>query len=247
MTAVTTGYDEHKLRVIAPSVGGAFGSKLDVYAEELIAVALARKLGVPVRWTEDRSENAVATVQGRGQIQDIELAADADGKITAVRVHLLVDMGAYLQLVTPGIPLLGAFLYHGAYDIPLYSFECTGVFTNKTPTDAYRGAGRPGSHLRHRARHRGARRQGGRQPRRDPPPQLHQARAVPVHVVGRAVVRLRRLRDGTRSGARSHRLRRRSARTRPTGGRPAPRSTSVSACRRTSRCAASRRPVSSRR
>ncbi len=143
MTAVTTGIDEHKLRVIAPSVGGGFGSKLDVYAEELIAVAIARKLGVPVRWTEDRSENAVATVQGRGQIQDIELAADADGKITAVRVELLADMGAYLQLVTPGIPLLGAFLYHGAYDIPLYSFECTGIFTNKTPTDAYRGAGRP--------------------------------------------------------------------------------------------------------
>jgi len=143
MTAVTTGVPEHKIRVVAPAVGGAFGSKLEVYAEELIAVAVARRLGVPVRWTEERTENAVATVHGRAQIQDMELAADADGKITAVRVKLLADMGAYLQLVTPGIPLLGAFLYHGAYDIPLYSFECTGVFTNKTPTDAYRGAGRP--------------------------------------------------------------------------------------------------------
>ncbi|MGH9245587.1 MAG: xanthine dehydrogenase family protein molybdopterin-binding subunit [Acidimicrobiales bacterium] len=143
MLGLTAGINEQKIRVIAPAVGGGFGSKLNVYAEELIALALARQLGVPCRWTEDRSENAVATIQGRGQIQDIELAADADGKVTAVRVKLLCDMGAYLQLVTPGIPLLGAFLYHGVYDIPNYSFECTSVFTNKTPTDAYRGAGRP--------------------------------------------------------------------------------------------------------
>jgi aerobic carbon-monoxide dehydrogenase large subunit len=143
MITATCGVPESKVRVIAPSVGGAFGSKLNVYAEELIAVALARRLGVPTRWTEGRSENAVATIQGRGQVQDIELAADAEGKITAVRVKLLADMGAYMQLVTPGIPLLGAFLYGGVYDIPAYSFECTGVFTTKTPTDAYRGAGRP--------------------------------------------------------------------------------------------------------
>jgi carbon-monoxide dehydrogenase large subunit len=143
MVGVTLGIPEQKIRVIAPAVGGGFGSKLDVYAEELIAVALSRRLGVPTRWNEDRSENAVATIQGRGQIQDIELAADADGKVSAVRVKLLADMGAYLQLVTPGIPLLGGFLYHGVYDIPNYSFECTGVFTTKTPTDAYRGAGRP--------------------------------------------------------------------------------------------------------
>ncbi len=143
MLAATAGVPEHKLRVIAPSVGGGFGSKLDVYAEELITLAVARQLRVPARWNEGRSENAHATIQGRGQIQDMELAADADGKVTAVRVHLLADMGAYLQLVTPGIPLLGAFLYHGLYDVPAYSFTCTSVFTNKTPTDAYRGAGRP--------------------------------------------------------------------------------------------------------
>ncbi|MCU1372918.1 MAG: Carbon-monoxide dehydrogenase (acceptor) [Actinomycetia bacterium] len=143
MVGLTLGIPEQKIRVIAPAVGGGFGSKLDVYAEELIAVALARRFGGPMRWTAERRENAVATIQGRGQVQDIELAADADGKVTAVRVRLLADMGAYLQLVTPGIPLLGAFLYHGVYDIPNYSFECTGVFTTKTPTDAYRGAGRP--------------------------------------------------------------------------------------------------------
>ncbi len=143
MIAATCGVPEQKLRVVAPSVGGAFGSKLNVYAEELIAVALARRLGTATRWTEGRSENAVATIQGRGQLQHMELAADADGKVTAVRARLTADMGAYMQLVTPGIPLLGAFLYHGVYDVPAYHFECTGVFTNCTPTDAYRGAGRP--------------------------------------------------------------------------------------------------------
>ena len=85
----------------------------------------------------------MATIQGRGQIQNIELAATAEGKITGVRVKLLADMGGYLQLITPGIPLLGGFIYGGVYDIPTFGFTCTGVFTTKTPTDAYRGAGRP--------------------------------------------------------------------------------------------------------
>ncbi|MGH9015594.1 MAG: xanthine dehydrogenase family protein molybdopterin-binding subunit [Acidimicrobiia bacterium] len=143
MLGITLGIPEQKLRVAVPSVGGGFGSKLNVYAEEALCLALARRLRRPVRWTEERTENAQATVQGRGQIQDIELAAGAEGRITAVRVRLVADMGAYLQLVTPGIPLLGAFLYHGVYDVPAYSFTCTGVFTNCTPTDAYRGAGRP--------------------------------------------------------------------------------------------------------
>jgi carbon-monoxide dehydrogenase large subunit len=143
MLSLVTGIPETMLRVVAPKVGGGFGSKLDVYAEELLCLALARKFGVPVRYTETRSEATVATIHGRGQIQKIELAADSNGKVTAVRVDLLADMGAYLQLVTPGIPLLGAFLYHGVYDIENYSFRCTGLFTNKTPTDAYRGAGRP--------------------------------------------------------------------------------------------------------
>ncbi len=144
MTAITLGIPEHQMRVVAPAVGGGFGAKLNVYAEELLCVALARKHGVPVRWNEGRSENAVATIHGRGQIQHIELAADADGRLTAVRVRLTADMGAYLQLVTPGIPLLGAFLYAGVYELPkAYDFSCTSVFTTMTPTDAYRGAGRP--------------------------------------------------------------------------------------------------------
>lgn len=144
MAAITLGLPEHQVRVVAPAVGGGFGSKLNVYAEELLCVALARRHGVPVRWNETRSENALATIHGRGQIQHIDLAADAEGKLTAVRVRLLADMGAYLQLVTPGIPLLGAFLYAGVYRLPAaYDFECTSVFTTMTPTDAYRGAGRP--------------------------------------------------------------------------------------------------------
>ena len=144
MIAVTLGVPEHQLRVVAPAVGGGFGAKLDVYAEELLCVALSRKHGVPVRWNETRSENSVATIQGRGQIQHVELAADSAGKLTAIRVRLTADMGAYLQLITPGIPILGAFLYAGVFDLPkAYDCSCTGVFTNLTPTDAYRGAGRP--------------------------------------------------------------------------------------------------------
>jgi len=143
MLAITTGIAETSIRVIAPAVGGGFGSKLNVYAEEVLSLVLARRLRKPIRWIETRSEGTQATIQGRGQIQDIDLAADENGRITGVKVSLLADMGAYLQLVTPGIPLLGAFLYGGVYDIPVYSFACTSVFTNMTPTDAYRGAGRP--------------------------------------------------------------------------------------------------------
>jgi carbon-monoxide dehydrogenase large subunit len=141
--ALVLGIPEAKIRVIAPDVGGAFGSKLDVYAEDMIAVPVARHLGRPVKWVEERSEACLATIHGRDVVQRIELAATAEGKITAVRVRLTAAMGAYLQAVTPGIPLLGAWLYGGAYDPAAYDFECTGVFTTATPTDAYRGAGRP--------------------------------------------------------------------------------------------------------
>ncbi|HST26016.1 MAG TPA: molybdopterin cofactor-binding domain-containing protein [Gaiellaceae bacterium] len=137
------GVPEAKIRVIAPDVGGGFGSKLDVYAEDVIVIAIARKLGRPVKWTEERSEGNLATIHGRDVIQEIELAATAEGKLTGVRVHLTAAMGAYLQAVTPGVPLLGAWLYAGCYSVEAYDFHCTGVFTNTTPTDAYRGAGRP--------------------------------------------------------------------------------------------------------
>jgi len=143
MLAVVTGIGEHQLRIIAPDVGGGFGSKLQVTAEEVLALLLARKLGRPVKWTESRSEGNVAVHHGRDQIQRIRIAADADGRIRGLDVDLLADMGAYLMLVTPGVPLLGAFMFNAIYKMDAYRFSCTGVFTNKTPTDAYRGAGRP--------------------------------------------------------------------------------------------------------
>jgi carbon-monoxide dehydrogenase large subunit len=124
-------------------VGGGFGSKLNVYAEEVIALVVAKRLGRPVKWTESRSEGFQATIHGRDQIQDIEIAATRDGTILGLSVDLKADMGAYLQLVTPGIPILGAFMFNSIYKMEGYRFRCTGVFTNKTPTDAYRGAGRP--------------------------------------------------------------------------------------------------------
>ena len=140
--ALMCGVPENELRVVAPDVGGGFGSKLNVYAEEALALALVRRLGVPVKWVEDRSENHLATIHGRGQVQYVELAAKSDGEILGMKVKLLADMGAYLQLLTPGIAVLGAYTYPGLYSFGAYSFECTGVFTNLTPTDAYRGAGR---------------------------------------------------------------------------------------------------------
>ena len=143
MLALVTGIPEHKLRVIAPDVGGGFGSKLQVTGEEVLALLLARKLGRPVKWTESRSEGNVAVHHGRDQIQRVRIAADADGRIRGLDVDLLADMGAYLMLVTPGVPLLGAFMFNAIYKMDAYRFSCTGVFTSKTPTDAYRGAGRP--------------------------------------------------------------------------------------------------------
>jgi aerobic carbon-monoxide dehydrogenase large subunit len=137
------GIPESKIRVIAPDVGGGFGSKLDVYAEEALAIALARRLGRPVKWTEERSEGYVATIHGRDVVHELTFAATKDGAITTVKSEAWCAMGAYLQLVTPGIPLLGAWIYSGPYEIPNYSVTFTGVFTNTTPTDAYRGAGRP--------------------------------------------------------------------------------------------------------
>jgi carbon-monoxide dehydrogenase large subunit len=141
--SLTCGIPETKLRVIAPDVGGGFGSKLNVYAEEALALVLARRVGKPVKWIEERSEAYLATIHGRDHWQEIELAADEDGKIRGVRVRLTVGLGAYLQLVTAGTPILGAWVYGGAYDVEAYDFECVGVFTTATPTDAYRGAGRP--------------------------------------------------------------------------------------------------------
>src|SRR5829696_2436126 len=143
MLAMITGVPEHKLRVIAPDVGGGFGGKLQVTPEEVITLLVARRLGKPVKWTETRSESLMTAHHGRDQIQHVDIAADREGNVKGLRVRLLADMGAYLRLITPGVPALGAFMFPAIYKFPAYRFECDGVFTNKVPTDAYRGAGRP--------------------------------------------------------------------------------------------------------
>jgi len=141
--AATTGIPEARLRVIAPDVGGGFGGKVQVYAEEALCLGLARRLGRPVKWIEERSEGHLAVHGARDMVQYVELAASAEGRIEALRVRLFAAMGAYLGLGTPSIPLLGASIYTGCYDIQNFDCEVVGVFTHTTMTDAYRGAGRP--------------------------------------------------------------------------------------------------------
>lgn len=143
MLALTLGIPEHKVRVIAPDVGGGFGGKLQVTPEEVITTLVAMKLGKPAKYTESRSESLMSAHHGRDQIQDITITAKRDGTVTGLDVHLYADMGAYLRLVSPGVPVLGAFMFNSIYKFAAYRFVCEGVFTNKTPTDAYRGAGRP--------------------------------------------------------------------------------------------------------
>ena len=140
--ALTIGHPEHKTRIIAPEVGGGFGAKLNVYAEEVIVAYASRKTGRPVKWVETRSESMLATIHGRGQVSYVESAATRDGKLLAVRATLYQDIGAYQQLLTPVIGLLTQVMVSGPYNIKS-NCRLLSVFTNKTPTDAYRGAGRP--------------------------------------------------------------------------------------------------------
>jgi carbon-monoxide dehydrogenase large subunit len=141
--AATTGVPESKIRVIAPDVGGGFGGKLQTTPEEWIAWAVARRLGRPVKYTETRSESLVSAHHGRDQWQKLTLAAQKDGTVTGLKVELLADLGAYVSLVGGGVPVLGAFMFNAIYKFPAYQFNCQTVLTNKTWTDAYRGAGRP--------------------------------------------------------------------------------------------------------
>ncbi|MEE8075159.1 MAG: xanthine dehydrogenase family protein molybdopterin-binding subunit [Candidatus Binatia bacterium] len=134
---------ENRVRVIAPEVGGGFGSKLNVYAEEALVAYLSQKLNRPVKWIEERRENIQATIHGRGQVGEVEVAVKKDGTILGLRYRAIADIGAYHQLLTPGIPPLTGLMLSGAYKIPCISMEVTGVFTNKMSTDAYRGSGRP--------------------------------------------------------------------------------------------------------
>ena len=136
-------FPEQLVRVIAPEVGGGFGSKLNVYPEEAVVAYLATQLRKPVKWIEKRSEGFTTTIHGRDQVDYVDMAVKNDGTITALRAKLLANMGAYHQLLTPIIPVLTYLMMSGAYKIPNIKLELIGVFTNKMATDAYRGAGRP--------------------------------------------------------------------------------------------------------
>jgi aerobic carbon-monoxide dehydrogenase large subunit len=137
------GIPEDKLRVIAPDVGGGFGAKLQVYPEEALVLALAKRLGRPVKWTETRSEHMMTSHHGRDQINHVTLTAKRDGTVTGCRCRIVADLGAYQLLLTPFIPELGFPVMGGCYKIPSIDLHFTGVFTNKMCTDAIRGAGRP--------------------------------------------------------------------------------------------------------
>ena len=144
LSCVVTGVPEHKIRVIAPEVGGGFGSKIPYYPDEAITSFCAMKLGVPVKWTETRSENYLITTQGRDHVEEVEMAATSDGVITGLRTTVYAGLGAYLSTASPGIPtILHGLMYSGPYNIPNISGTVYGVFNNGTPVDAYRGAGRP--------------------------------------------------------------------------------------------------------
>jgi carbon-monoxide dehydrogenase large subunit len=141
--ALLLGMSEERVRVIAPEVGGGFGAKLQVYGEEVLAAWASRKTGRPIKWIETRSENMAVTHQGRDQIAYTKMGAKRDGTVTAWHVRIIADFGAYNMLLTPLIPSLGAFVMGGVYKIPAVQTDIVGVFTNKCPTDAIRGAGRP--------------------------------------------------------------------------------------------------------
>jgi carbon-monoxide dehydrogenase large subunit len=135
---------EHRIRVIAPEVGGGFGSKIPAYADEALVSFAAIDLGRPVKWTEDRSENYKVTIHGRDHIEHVEMCGTKDGRITGLRTTVYAGLGAYASTAAPGIPtILHGLVYSGAYTIPNIHGTVYGVYTSGAPVDAYRGAGRP--------------------------------------------------------------------------------------------------------
>ena len=140
----TISRQEHKLRVIAPDVGGGFGSKIFIYPEEMVALWASKKTGRPVKWTCDRTEAFLTDAHGRDHLTKAEMAFDKDNKITGLRVKTYANLGAYMSLFSSSVPTyLYATLLSGQYNIPNIFAEVISVYTNTTPVDAYRGAGRP--------------------------------------------------------------------------------------------------------
>ncbi len=144
MGAFVLGLPESRLRIIAPDVGGGFGSKIFLYPEDVALTWASKKIGRPVKWTADRSESFLTDAHGRDHVTRAELALDADGKFLAMRVHTTANMGAYLSTFASSVPtILYATLLAGQYATPAIYAEVQSVFTNTAPVDAYRGAGRP--------------------------------------------------------------------------------------------------------
>ena len=142
--SLVTGVPEDRLRVVAPEVGGGFGSKIPQIQGDFITVFCSMKLGRPVKWIETRSENYQGTTHGRDHVQDVELAATKDGRILGLRCTVWAGMGAYLSTAAPGIPtILHGLMLSGPYTVPAVKADVYGVYTNTTPVEAYRGAGRP--------------------------------------------------------------------------------------------------------
>src|SRR5438552_14213952 len=131
------------MRSIAPEIVGGFGSKLNLYAEEALCSHLAMRLGAPVKWIENRRENASATIHGRDQVGEYEVAVKKDGTLLAIKARTIADIGSYLQLNTPAIPTLTGLMLTGCYKAKAMRMDLTAVYTHKMCTDAYRGAGRP--------------------------------------------------------------------------------------------------------
>src|SRR5438093_1875168 len=144
MTAFVLGLPENKVRVVAPDVGGGFGSKIYLYPEDVVVTWAAKQLNRPVKWTAERTESFVSDAHGRDHVTTAELALDRDGKFLAMRVRTTANLGAYLSTFASCIPtILHATLLAGQYKTPVIHCEVTAVFTNTAPVDAYRGAGRP--------------------------------------------------------------------------------------------------------
>jgi carbon-monoxide dehydrogenase large subunit len=143
LVAQMLGLEENRVRVVTPEVGGGFGSKLNVYAEEALMGFIARQINKPVKWIESRRENFLSTIHGRGHVDYYEVAAKRDGTILGIKLKIIQDLGAYHQLLTPAIPTLSVLMMPGLYKTRNVRADIIGVFTNCMPTDAYRGAGRP--------------------------------------------------------------------------------------------------------
>ncbi|MGQ0733874.1 MAG: xanthine dehydrogenase family protein molybdopterin-binding subunit [Acidobacteriota bacterium] len=143
MIAAMTGLGQDQVRAIAPEVGGGFGAKINIYGEEYVVATLSKRLEMPLKWSEDRSEAFVATTHGRDILGYVDIAAKRDGTVVGLKLRLIADIGAYNMLLTAAIPTLTMLMANATYNIPAIRTTMTEVFTNKTPTDAYRGAGRP--------------------------------------------------------------------------------------------------------